>query len=351
MKLSYIHSLSLLALLIAIFCGCQDATFSDISVDKKFGNFNKSIQATGEVILKNDSIFLPSDITLVDSMLLIRDAEGPPFVHAYDLGSGELYSFGEEGQGPNEFTGVWEIDNIYNTDYFRIFALSSRKVYICDISSVRNKKRDICKLESELLGGGLPLRVNMSLEDTIVASGVYENRIATYDSLGEMRNTFGVIPRKINIRGNLPKSTISKAYEANIYVNHPNEKIIAASMFTDRIDIYDFGGRDPNTIRGPDMFLPTFSLLENGRLMHTDETRTSYIDVSSKGKYIYAAYKGYVDGKSENSDEIHVFKLSGEPSKKIELDFKVNNIEVGNNANFLYCTSADPYPRVVRVSI
>ena len=350
MNMPHIYAF-VLGIFIVLFIGCQDPTSFDTNVDKKFYDFESHKKATGKVVVESDSIFLPSDITLADSMLLMRDAEGPPFVHAYNLGSGELYSFGEEGRGPNEFTGVWEIDNVHNTDYFRIFDLSSRKVHICDVDSIKDKSQDVCSLEAEILSEGVPLRVNMTIKDKIFASGIYDKRIATYDSTGEIENVFGRIPKNTNIKGKLPISKISKAYESNIDVSTSNKKVVAASMFSDRIDIYDFGEGDPFTIRGPDMFLPTFSLLESGRLMHTDGTRTSYIDVSSKGKFVYAAYKGYVDDKNKNNDEIHVFKISGEPTEKIELDFKINSIEVGNSANFLYCTSNDPRPRVIRISI
>lgn len=307
-----------------------------------------------EEIYRSDKIAVPHDITYIDGYLVMRDADGPPFIHSYSLSSKELHSFGERGQGPHSFMGVWEIDNLHGKEEFRAYDFMTRRVFRCSVEKMKNMVPDTCHLEFTLNGTGTPLRVHLGVDSSIIATGLYEKRLAFYDSTGEQYKMVGSTPNKVDVKGEISHVRRNRAYAGDLQVDPAGERIALASRRADRIDIYDNKGNSLATAIGGEGYAPTFRIIRTGNLAPNADTRTAFTDISATANFIYALYDGRKkseEGKEAHRSVVKVFDWSGEPIREIYTDRQLTSISVTSDDSVAYATSTYPAPSIVSFEI
>jgi len=134
--------------------------------------------------------------------------------------------------------------------------------------------------------------------------------------------------------------------------------LVNASIFRDRLEIFDLKTKEIKTIDGPSSELPEFKFYEASRPLDIPISNPyRYRDVYISDKRIYALYGGVNEAHyketSELAKKIFVFTRKGEPIFKFDLDRSVHSIVVDEDLNKIYglTTDEDPGIAVFRIQL
>ncbi|MDO9551649.1 BF3164 family lipoprotein [Rhodonellum sp.] len=127
--------------------------------------------------------------------------------------------------------------------------------------------------------------------------------------------------------------------------------LVNASIFRDRLEIFDLQTKEIKTIDGPSAELPEFNFYEATMPLDIPISNPfRYRDVYISDKRIYALYGGLNEAHyketSELAKKIFVFTRQGEPILKFDLDRSVHSIVVDEELNKIYGLTTDEDPGI-----
>ncbi len=301
----------------------------------------------------NSNIINPRRLFSKDSFLIvIEDYRMPPdlpLIHIFKKAPLTYFnSKGKIGFGPFETPSV-EVYNPGSSDStFVMYGGMERKYTeynIYDSSRLGIREFRIPDFET-------PLGAIYFLPDSIFVG------IPTYD-----KNKFvevNIQGKKINGYGQWEQIEGKKemSYYHHFHLNQGRLKsdddftlLVNASLYRDRLEIFDLKTKEIKTIDGPSPVLPEFEFY--GASMPLDfpiSNPYSYRDVYISHERIYALYGGLseIDYKetSELAKTIVVFTRKGEPILKFDLDRSVHSIVVDEKLSTIYGLTTDEEPGI-----
>jgi len=127
--------------------------------------------------------------------------------------------------------------------------------------------------------------------------------------------------------------------------------LVNASIFRDRIQIFDLNSKEIKTIDGPSAELPEFKFYEASMPLDIPISNPyRYRDVYISSERIYALYGGFNEAHYKETSEIakmiFVFSRKGEPILKFDLDRSINSLVVDENLNMIYGLTTDEDPGI-----
>jgi len=346
-------SLTLLTILAVLPIGCTEPPsfypsnpfLIEFSVDTLMTH-----ELQGELFIGDDSLGMPTDITVGERFVFIGDPYADQAITIFDHKTGDFIAHtAPKGIGANEIPQLASMNFKSGYDSGWIYAHPGILKFFDGVSLTGETIR--------LTGQGSPIDPVLVAEDSIVSSGIYETgRLGLYSPTGEFVKTLGqLLPEDPSIA----MASHQYAYEAILKTNSTGTKIVAASVNTDRIEIFDTS-KLMHLVRGPDFNEPEFSILDyddNGN-PHTfiePATIQGYVSVAVTDLLIFALYSGKSRGwvRSEGyfsppGHSVIVFTWTGAPVGILEIEEGALHIGVSQNGQYIYAIYRRPIPKVVR---
>lgn len=304
----------------------------------------------GELFIRSDSLGMPTDISVGKQFVFVGDPYADQAVSIFDKESGDFVAnTAPKGEGAGEISGLKSMN----------FKSGSNSGWIWDPPAIA-KYFDGTSITGEtirLTGRGFPMDPVWVVGDSIVSSGLYESgRLGMYTPSGEFVRTIGSL-----LPGETSDHIMSRqyAYEAILRTNSTGTRIVAASLNTDRLEIFDTSEM-LHLVRGPGFHEPVFQVLSldsngNPRTFIEDETVQGYVSIAVTDQFIFALYSGrtraWVRSQSYFSppgQTVIVFNWNGTPLGALELQDGVVQIGVSQDGQHIYAIYRRPLPIVLR---
>jgi hypothetical protein len=263
-----------------------------------------------------DSLGLPAEILVMDTVLLIRDIKpllNENWIQTYSLKGRFISSFGKKGKGPNEMIGAWKIDtDISYNNHFWVYDLVLKRITEFSIDSLLPNKFITLK-------EGAPYNPVIVSNNLFISPGLglFNGRLAFYDSVGLILREVGVIPPGLEEKTPIPIH--QDAYQSRLKKTPDGSYVVLAVRFADQLEIYKSSGDMMKRIYGPKKSNPVYNVKSDGvnpiMVLNSKKAIMGYIDVSLSQNKIYALYSGRnLNEYKENAsygNTIHVFNLNG----------------------------------------
>lgn len=344
------HSHFILLLYISIFfISCKPSPKKDIE-------FNPEKLASYYLVSEksdNSNIINPRRLFSKDSFLIvIEDYRMPPdlpLIHIFRKAPLTYFnSKGKIGFGPFEAASV-EVYNPWQSDStFVMYSGMERKYIEYNIyDSSRLGIREFKIPDSETPLGSL----FFSPDSIFIGIPTYDkNKFVEVNLQGKKINGYGEWEQ---IEGKKEMS-----YYHHFHLNQGRFKsdddftlLVNASLYRDRLEIFDLKTKEIKTINGPSAELPEFKFYEASMPLDFPISNPySYRDVYISNERIYALYGGLseIDYKetSELAKKIFVFTRKGEPILMFDLDRSVHSIVVDEELSRIYGLTTDENPGI-----
>ena len=307
----------------------------------------------GELFILSDSLGMPTRMAIGEDFVFIGDPYADQAITIFDKETGDFVAYtAPKGEGPRELSGVNSMDFKPGSNSGWIYDYPRRMKYLDGTS--------ITETAIGLTGGGTPMNPVWVNGDSIVSSGLYESgRLGVYDPGGEFVRTLGSL---LLGEPSTPVLVRQFAYEAILKTNSAGTRIVAASLNTDRLEIFSMSEM-LHLVRGPGFHEPVFSLASpdsdgNPRTFIESETTQGYVSAAVTDQFIFALYSGRTRGWvrsqryfSPPSQTVIVFTWSGVPVGVLWLQDGAMKIGVSQDGQDLYAIYRRPLPMVLRYEV
>lgn len=319
-----------------------------------YGDFGEPVSLKGEELVFDEQPLKPVSLTVIDTLLLVRNLHSETLFGYYDVKNGRKIGEGISfGSGPEEMIAprivqnndsmVWildsqlqklclyRIDSLCSGDTKRIKEISFRK-YIEDIKSV---------------------------EDNLLVALVYapgHKLLTFYNMHGDSISTKGELPQE---NTEIDPLTYMGDYTCGMTVSEKG-KILVAYKLTDLIELYDTKGNLLKRLHGPDHFYPFTKKKDYGEGMTQaafvgGETREAYFFPTSVDNRFFVLYSGRYTGESKETNvadyllgDILVFDDEGMPFKRYKLDIPIMSMTVDAKSKTIYGITDVPDFRIIK---
>lgn len=304
----------------------------------------------GELFIRDDSLGTPTDIAVGEQFVFIGDPYADQAVSVFDKESGDFVTnTAPKGEGAQEISRLKSMNFKPGSNSGWIWDPPGLAKYF-DGTSITGKT-------IRLTGGGFAMDPVWIIGDSIVSSGLYDSgRLGVYTPSGEFVRTIGSL-----IPGETSDHTASRqyAYEAILRTNSVGNSIVAASLNTDRLEIFDTS-KMLHLVRGPGFHEPVFRVLSidsngNPRTFIESETVQGYVSIAVTDQFIFALYSGRTrawvrsqDYFSPPGQTVIVFNWNGTPMGVLELQDGAVQIGVSRDGQYIYAIYRRPLPIVLR---
>lgn len=314
----------------------------------------ETLPLTAEVLYSSDSLAIPHLLAIAGERLLVTDIGGGPSLHVLHRGR-RIASFGREGHGPGEFSGIRTLQPSADGRTVWLYDLGNTRLTLLDLDSVaagRGAVRETVVLRSDL-GPMNAVRLSDSL---IVSSGLFtRGRLALFSGEGTLQRVVGPLPPA---REGVPATVAQHAYTGTL-VRHPHQPWLAlATRHADRVELYGLDGTLRRVARGPVEFEPVYEAQVAGgapTMASGEDLRFGYVDAAAAGDRLYALYSGHTraerPGRANFGQQVHVFTWDGELQRVIPLDQPVLGIAVSDDERTMYAVRHDPEPAILRYEL
>ena len=311
-----------------------EITLDDFPIKEKLkGNKYDHVKIGGDVLS-------PRRMILADSILFLLESKvktGGNYIKLYKFPEMEyIGSACKEGKGPGEVLGPWQMD----------FNPQTRSLSVLDIVMQRctNYRIDSIMVDGYRHSGittlpkGLQaldmVQVSDSLFVTTTEEG--ENRLKFANSQGHLVKSAVEYPQE----GRPPKGTQeaqSSAYESYLTINPSKDKLVLATRYAGRIDVFSDDGTTIFTILGPFNHAPKYTIDEDGGKDLSEDNRAGYVELCATDNYLYALFSGRTREErfTTQAKYLFIFSWEGKPIARYELDRPTKTLVVDESSNSL----------------
>jgi hypothetical protein len=348
------HSVKALFILVPFLFFCCSAS-REPDTKRVLEGFSEIKKLSSERLFVGDSLKLPKDIRLKDSVFVVSEEAGSRPLVLIGKNGIIIKSFGKNGNGPNELVSPWTLQTDASSRFVRVYDINLKKILSFELDSVLKKPGHV-GIETLLRDAAsvsctAPLWIDDSL---FVSPGLFT------DKSHVLINLAGQIKRSYSFY-EAPKGVPMEVYNHVCYSQmsiSPNKKTIAACFqFGDRIDLYKLTqGKDLTkylSVVGPEVFGPEYEIGQMGerQVMIHKNARCAYMDVQATDKFVYALFSGRYRKETINarySYYLNVFSWDGEPIRQYELDRSVYSIAVDEANGFIYGLHGEEFTDILR---
>jgi hypothetical protein len=339
-------------LLFVYLCSCTNTQIENTSVYFSNKDLGNPIELKGEV-LPNDSLWKPSNIYVVDSMIVLIDSDyGDSFVQVYDKECLNLIVENvPKGIGPNESINCRTLQ--IEEDYIWASDLQSRimKAYLKDDFLT---KSNVAPQKSTSFNEQFYRLVALSNNNFVGASLTdVDNLLCLYDHHGVKNRNVKVSYPKIIGEGRTDTESL-RLFENRIFYSEKNHKIIVIYIYSDLIDIYDESLNLLSRIYGPDHFLPVLKFSDNYAYLVKDKTKFTYTQARMTSNEIWALYNGISpsdDLSVTYPNKIFVFDFAGKPLRSYILDYPVFDFDIDEVNKTIFCLSETQEINIIKYQL
>ncbi len=318
-------------------------------------NGKPEFDLTGEKVYLPELI-TPSEINAKGKFLIVveqwRLPKDKPLIHVIDKNSLEyIMPKGVNGLGPNEITDGHLFDSGFSDSTFWVHSAISKRM--AEFSLYDTTLLSIYEFrQSEDMS--LAHRVLFSTDSTflcIVASD--SNRFVEYDMEGKRIAGYGTW-EPIPDRPGLTDNMIADINGGWFKVDRKTNLFVKASLFRDRIEIFDYNTKESIYVDGPRLDYPAFEVMGSGAsagVIISEEVKFGHRDIAFGEKYIYDLYGGfhnYADfvNTSKLAETIYILTKKGEVVAKLNLNHSLLSLTVDEALGKIYGITTDENPGI-----
>lgn len=294
------------------------------------------IDQKGEFLIIQESYKIPSDKPLIH---IIR--KNPMSIHA---------SKGIIGEGPGQITDADIFDPGLSDSTFWINAVMSKKMAQFNLyDTSRLSIREFRQPESMLFAYMMYLTPNESFLCMVADT---PNKLTEFDFDGKKIGGYGTweqVPQKPEM-DNFLLMTYNKG---RLKSNQTKRFFVKASVYRDRIEIFDYLNKTFKIIDGPNLELPEVQISgsgSNSALVFSMDQKYGYKDVAVSEKFIYGLYSGRsqqeIQETGKDSETVFVLSKKGEVIGKLMLDLSIRGITVDESLMKIYGITTDENPGI-----
>ena len=347
-----VHIIAIL-LMLNLGVGCSGEWFDDIEPTVQFtADTLASYTLQGQALQDADSLASPGEIVVGKKYILVGDSEASRPLLVFDKETGALItSGGAFGEGPREIKRASSLDFKPGHDTGWVFDYTPRSLHYVDLDSLV-LTQSITEKWIQLDVTGVPLSPVWTGEDSIVSPGFYlSGKLAVYSADGTFHRLTGPTPPGLV---STPVPVRQHAYRSVLRTTSDGNRIAAASMYTDRIEIYD-RGELLHLIRGPGFHEPDYTVYHddqgNSWLGMAPESINGYIGLTVTDQLIFALYSGRPYELGHSAEDIIVFTWDGQPLAILHLGGEaleeLKEIAVSADGRDLYAIFHSPTPLIM----
>jgi hypothetical protein len=305
---------------------------------KIYNGFEKTVELTNEQKVEGYQQFCPSDIFVVDSLLVIREIIcSDYFFYVYSKKEFKyIGAFGKKGKGPGEF-GLLNFNSQYEKDKngrIKLWVYDSQrlKAYKIDLKKAINDNgsEDFIEKKIPLPAQGYPTNKLVVLEDNHMLIGNNDmsefSRYYTYDYVNDIFKWSEQIPK---VPKGTPYDNIGAVYFGRYQYSLKHNVIVSALGYFPRLDFINENGIIYYTvIMDYDNPAPTFRDINHpdtpDNYYYTDclKITDNYIVINN-----YNVKYKFIKQHNVNSISFQFFDWNGTP--KYNFILKKKNIDAG----------------------
>ncbi len=339
------YALSLLALSTAIQCSDPQSQVQfpeTVDLPSSIKTAAVSLEAT-QVVSGDDYIAAKKMWAYKDSILVVlnKPVKGGYFLELANLYTKEKYgSFIHYGNGPAEMLNV---NAVLNSGRMLVRDFAKYQIARFDIDSALTDKSYICDPVSFSNNAGSPF-VNFLDDDRLIMLNPYyfENPKMKISN-GESRFIVGDAGSKFTLLTEGSKKYYSYNVEqGDIIVSNEKDRVIYASLFTPRVEIYDYQLNPLKLLTGPDDMNIKYAI-EDGRVYFYD-IPYAYMGSAVAEDGFYLLYIGeFLGDEDYQRMQSYIFKFDwdGNILKSYHYGQYLNSISLSAEDDVFYCSGHD----------
>lgn len=338
--------------LFVIFSSCNNEKPSSIL------NFKKN--ETQEFQLKGNKIYFPEilnpwKIDQKGEFIIIQESSripsDKPLIHI--IGKQSLSYFtskGIMGEGPGQISDSDIFDPGLSDSTFWINAVMIKKMAQFNLyDTSRLSIREYRQPQNMMLAYTMYL-TNKGTFMCLMADS--PNKLTEFDFDGNKIAGYGTweqIPEQPEM-DNFLLMTYNKG---RLKTNAKKSVFVKASLYRDRIEIFDYDSKKFKIVDWPGLELPPANISgsgSNSALVFSMDQKYSYKDLAIGDNYIYALYSGHsqleINEKGKDSKIVYVLTIEGEIIAKLELNLFIRGITVDESLGKIYGITIDEDPGI-----
>lgn len=323
--------------------------------------FEKKVSVKAESIVPSENLKDPTDIAVMDSLLIVGNYKGEPLVDIFDLkNNGHKYlSVINKGRGPNEIQIIGRIQTSGEKDAFYINDLIGKKILLSEKSN---------NFEPEVLlnAGDLNKDEETIFDKVLIGKDIFigesrspKGRMVFLNKKGEVLGFHLEYPKKEKIKINVNDFEHAKLYASAVTISPDLTKVGLATYLGSLLDLAVI--KEDKLVRSfsYNEFYPSkfFEVAMAGKTVAaaTNETRRGYSDIASSNDYVYALFSGrYLKDKNyDYGNAIRVSRWDGSKAFELQLDKDIRRLTVGLDNRTIYGIAKNNKgePEIVRYDI
>ncbi len=334
--------------LVVLFSCSQKNTFEN-SHEFIISDFKYSQDLMG-VRLNFDSLIMrPSDILIVDSLLIVIEPSMEKLFNLFNLkDKKQIGRRIDKGQGPNDM--IWPKFLGYEDNTIKIMDLATFTMFeYKDIDFMNEQSPDPLrriKLQS-------PIFIDAEILSNYIIGYVDDNlyQLQVFDLNGEEVNKIVHYPAS-----HIPFSDMEK--KEVFYMNFTTnglDKIAICYYLTDLIEIYGVDGGLQKRLHGPEQFISRFKEYHDGEIIGASPVkgfnRDAFFSPKNAGDVFFVLFNGgSIDDPNHSSSckQLFSFTWDGIPQKKYNLDIPIFTFTIDEGNKMIYGISSIPEYHIVQ---
>lgn len=313
----------------------------------------ESVLLKHETVVLSDSLVMgmPMKLTCVDGNLVMLDIKSEAFFHWVRLPHAQyMGSFGERGQGPDQFLNIKSLHAFRDT----LYAYDLYKAELVQV--VPHQQRLLFKPTAQLPKGWtmdlLPLR-----EGYYCGNGCYEQGMfQLMDATGKVLHISDDYPSRDENEAKLSNQVRFMAYQGCMDTNGKGSFVYLTAQ-SKQFHIYELQQNDLVKVAEHLESYPLYKADEGDgfSVRHDENALAGYRDVIADDDCFYALYSGRnfkeYQMKSFECTTLYVYDWKGALLKTYELDIPVTTICLDKQHRVFYAIANLPDPTLVKFSI
>lgn len=320
-------------------CGKKDAFFDNATT---FSSFPKE----EKIFFKNIHEFkkgVPNILRKFDNKIVLftsANKSNNKFLHIYSLNRDTIFrSILDYGRGPGEAMSVINLG--INKDVIWVYDVTANKIMTLDnIGDMHNVEQHLFK-EYAVKDHYYMIHLKDSLNFFGAGDWNSKFKISKVDIPSrEIIDNYGAFDTTGSDSYSFSKKS---SYQAFMYTNPIDRKIVLSYQFVDAIEIFDEDKIEESIkVRGPFGYDVDFSPTKKG-MTFTEKTRQTFVNGAVTQKYIYLAYSGKLamQRNSSYSNSVFVYDWMGNPIKEMVFDNNINCLTVSEDDKTMYAYDID----------
>lgn len=332
------------------------------SCDNKIDNketYPIEISVSGKAFGLDSVLIFPTEIDILDSVLLVTDNTRKSLVSLINIKSGQLVKqIGSIGEGPGELLPPINVV-LDNSEYCYFYSRTQSRLVKFNF---KTKNKEVNK-ETENFEDGFRInayydKIGILGDSTFIGTGIFDNKNAKYMLIHNKENLtldYG-FPMNSN---DLPSDYNFLAYQSNLKVKTDKKKFVNASIFCEHFEIFeispDFAITKSFEHNKIDLKWFDSSQGDFKQIQFKEEQKFGYIDIATNDTYIFLLFSGRNRKEFKNqalsSKQIHVHQWTGELLYIINLNYNIYRLAVSKDNKMIYGITNDPIIDIVEFKL